>query len=155
MPSADRHPEVIARPPFIWAAFLAAGSALEVAWPSSVLAQTAQYAAGLVLFTTGLGIAGSAIWRFRSARTNVPTSLPATALVTGGPYRLTRNPIYLGMALGTLGIGSAVDSLWIMGLTVPLTVVLHFGVVLREERYLEDAFGDAYRRYRASVRRWV
>ena len=155
MPSADDHPDVIAKPPGIVAGFLAVGLAIETAWPSSVLPQTAQYVAGGAVFAAGLALVTWAMSRFRSAGTNIPTSLPATAFVTDGPYRLTRNPIYVAMALGVIGIALAVDSLWLLGLAIPLMAVIHFGVVRREERYLEKKFGDVYRGYKASVRRWI
>ena len=80
----------------------------------------------------------------RAADTNVPTNLPATALVTDGPFRTTRNPIYIGLALSFLGLSSLLDAPTAMLMLVPCLMVLHAGVVLREERYLEQKFGDDY-----------
>ena len=77
------------------------------------------------------------------------------ALVVDGIYRRTRNPLYLGTTLVYLGLGVAAGSLWASGLVVPLLWVINVGVVAREERYLERKFGDAYRAYKARVRRWV
>jgi protein-S-isoprenylcysteine O-methyltransferase Ste14 len=92
---------------------------------------------------------------FAAAGTNVPPTLPTTALVVDGIYRRTRNPLYLGLTLVYLGLGVAAGSLWAIGLVVPLLWVINVGVVKREERYLERTFGDAYRAYKARVRRWI
>jgi protein-S-isoprenylcysteine O-methyltransferase Ste14 len=89
------------------------------------------------------------------AGTNVNPSLPATAIVTGGPYRFTRNPMYLSLCLLNLGIGLLLCDLIPTILTVGLAAVLHFGVIVREERYLERKFGEVYSTYRGRVRRWL
>jgi hypothetical protein len=86
---------------------------------------------------------------------NIPPSLPTTALVVGGIYGQTRNPLYLGTTLVYLGLSVAAGSLWAIGLLVPLLWVINVGVVMREERYLERKFGDAYRAYKVRVRRWI
>jgi protein-S-isoprenylcysteine O-methyltransferase Ste14 len=80
--------------------------------------------------------------RFAADGTNVPPTLPTTALVVDGIYRRTRNPLYLGLTLIYLGLGVAAGSLWAIGLVVPLLWVINVGVVKREERYLELKFGD-------------
>jgi len=149
------HPDVIAMPPYIMLAFLVAGLALDAVWPAPVLTGTTQYLVGPLLFAAGVGLMAAAMGRFSAAGTNVPTPLPATAIVTDGPYKLTRNPIYVSIALGFAGIAVTVDSLWLMALVVPFMAVIQVGVVKREERYLENKFGDAYGSYRASVRRWI
>ena len=75
--------------------------------------------------------------------------------MSSGPYRISRNPLYLGLTLIYLALTLAVDTWWGIALLLPLLVVLHHGVVLREERYLERKFGDTYRLYRARVRRYL
>jgi len=89
------------------------------------------------------------------ARTNIDPYKPSTALVTGGPYRFTRNPIYVAMTL--LYVGAALSFRIIPALILlPVALLLlQFGVIRREERYLEAKFGDRYREYRSSVRRWT
>ena len=79
----------------------------------------------------------------------------STTIVDSGPYRFTRNPIYLGMVLGLIGLAIAFNSLWLLLTLVPFALVIRYGVVAREEAYLERKFGDVYRRYRARVRRWL
>ncbi|MGQ0571473.1 MAG: methyltransferase family protein [Armatimonadota bacterium] len=109
---------------------------------------------GILLGALGLGFMAAALRAFRHAGTNVETDRPATALVTAGPYRSSRNPIYLSLTFIYAAIGIAANSLWTLVLLVPLLAIMHYGVILREERYLERKFGEAYRRYTSSVRRW-
>ncbi len=155
MANNSDHPDVIAMPPYILLAFLVTGLALDTVWPAPILPGTTQYLVGPLLFAAGIGLMAAAMGRFSDAGTNVPTPLPATAIVTDGPYGLTRNPIYIAMALGLVGVAVTVDNPWLMALVVPFIAVIHLGVVKREERYLESKFGDAYRSYRVSVRRWI
>ncbi len=99
-----------------------------------------------------------AIWGDRTmkvAGTNVRPDRPALAVVEGGPFAFVRNPLYVSLILLYLGIGVALGSPAFLVVLVPFALVLHFGVVLREERYLEAKFGDVYRRYKARVRRWL
>jgi protein-S-isoprenylcysteine O-methyltransferase Ste14 len=81
--------------------------------------------------------------------------LPTTTIVETGPYHFTRNPIYLGMMLGLTGLAIAFESPWLLMTLVPFGLVIRYGVIAREEAYLERKFGDVYRRYRGRVRRWA
>ena len=80
---------------------------------------------------------------------------PPRRLVMSGPYRWSRNPLYLALTLIYAGVGLIADDLWILVLLVPLLLLIHWGVVVREERYLEAKFGEAYSRYKERVRRWL
>ena len=80
----------------------------------------------------------------------MPTNRPTIAIVESGPYRFTRNPIYLGMFAGLIGLGIAFDNPWLLLTLVPFALVIRYGVVAREEAYLERMFGDVYRGYRAA-----
>lgn len=148
-------PAVIAPPPLILLGHVVLGLALDWLWPAPLLPPAIQYALGAALIALAGALAGAAIFRFLRAGTNVPTRRPATALVVAGPYRFSRNPIYVGMIVLLLGIGIMVDGVWIVALAVPFALVLRYGVIAREERYLEAKFGEAYRAYRAGVRRWI
>lgn len=111
-------------------------------------------ALGGVLVLAGLALV---IWGRRTmtaAGTNVRPDLPATAIVSGGPFAFTRNPLYLSLLTMFAGTGIALASPAFLLVIIPFFLVLHFGVVLREERYLEAKFGDVYRAYKARVRRW-
>ena len=107
------------------------------------------------MFVLALVLAIWAIDTMTRAGTNVPTNRPTTAIVESGPYRFTRNPIYLGMFGGLIGLGIAFDNPWLLLLMVLFALVIRYGVVAREEAYLERMFGDAYRGYRRRVRRWL
>ena len=148
---------VIALPPLIFLGFLAAAAVLEAVVPLPLLAAHAfpRYLAGAALAAGGFVMIAMGTRRFLAAGTNIPPTLPTTALVVDGIYRRTRNPLYLGTTLVYLGLGVAAGSLWAIGLVVPLMWVLKVGVVAREERYLERKFGDAYLVYKARVRRWI
>jgi protein-S-isoprenylcysteine O-methyltransferase Ste14 len=148
---------VIALPPLIVLGFLAAATVLEAIVPLRVVAAHSfpRYLAGAALVACGFVMIVMGTRRFQAAGTNIPPTMPTTALVVDGIYRRTRNPLYLGLTLFYLGLGVAAGSQWTIGLVVPLLWVINVGVVKREERYLERKFGDAYRAYKARVRRWI
>ena len=148
------NPGVIARPTRLFLAALGMGLVLDYFKPVPWLPNTVQYPVGLMLIAGGVALLALAFRRFRNAGTNVPTYLPAKAVVTDGPYRLSRNPIYLGLVLIFLGLAVAIDSVWLLALLVPLLVIMHYGVIRREERYLEAKFGEPYLAYKNKVRRW-
>ena len=149
---------VVARPPLLFLAALLLGLAADrvlprpFAVPGTGLAHWMSAGAllliGLALFTAGIG-------NFVRAGTPIPTNQPARTVVTTGIHGWTRNPIYLGMFLVYGGIGLAARSPWVLLLALPLAITIRYGVVAREERYLETRFGDTYRAYKASVRRWL
>lgn len=148
---------VIALPRLIVLGFLAAAVVLEaiVPLPVAVTHSLARYVAGAMLAAGGFFIIAMGTRSFAAAGTNVPPTLPTTALVVDGIYRRTRNPLYLELTLVYLGLGCAAGSVWAIGLVVPLLWVINVGVVKREERYLERKFGDAYRAYKTRVRQWI
>lgn len=110
---------------------------------------------GAAVFVLALVLVTWAIMTMTGAGSNVPTNRPTTTIVEDGPYRFTRNPIYLGMFLGLIGLAIAFGTLWLLVMLVPFALVIRYGVVAREEVYLERKFGDVYRGYRARVRRWL
>ena len=146
---------VIAPPPLIYLGFIVIGLALEYLWPAPLLGQDVQYTVGAALIAVAFLIAVPAFLQFRRAKTNVDPYKPVTAIISKGPFRWTRNPLYLAMAVLQLGIAAALDGLWIALMVVPALIVIHYGVIAREERYLEAKFGDEYLSYKAAVRRWV
>jgi protein-S-isoprenylcysteine O-methyltransferase Ste14 len=150
-------PGVIALPPLIFIGFFAVAAVLEAIVPLPVLVthSLARYVTGAVLAASGFVVIAMGSRRLTAAGTNIPPTLPTTALVVEGIYRRTRNPLYLGLILVYLGLCVAAGSLWAIGLMVPLLWVINVGVVKREERYLDRKFGDAYRAYKARVRRWI
>jgi protein-S-isoprenylcysteine O-methyltransferase Ste14 len=144
------------RPPIAWVLAVVAGLALDRLMPLPfVPAGLPAGWVGGVVFVMALLLLAWAISTITRAGSNVPTDLPTTTIVESGPYRFTRNPIYLAMMLGLVGLALAFDSLWLLAVLVPFAAVIRFGVVAREEAYLDRKFGDVYHRYRLRVRRWL
>jgi protein-S-isoprenylcysteine O-methyltransferase Ste14 len=146
---------VVAPPPLIYLAGLAIGFALEALLPGASLPAAVQWVLGAALVLAGAALLASFNTAFTRKGTAVEPWKPTTAIVTTGPYRLTRNPAYLGMALVYIGIALLAAALWVL---VPLPLVLGVidrAVITREERYLGRKFGREYLDYKASVRRWI
>lgn len=153
--SLPDHANVIAPPPLLFLGALLAGFGLELVWPTSFVAGLARVALASGLLAAGTALMRSGFGAQRRAGTTVPTHLPTDAIASDGAYAWSRNPLYLGLMLLYCGVAALADSVWVLGLLVPLFAVLRLGVVRREEAYLERKFGDAYRAYRARVRRWL
>jgi protein-S-isoprenylcysteine O-methyltransferase Ste14 len=151
------HPGVIAPPPLIFIGFLVVGLGVDyfVGGPGFALPFPARIGASALLAGLGLWIVISALGLFRAAGTPAPPWQASTTIVSRGIYALTRNPMYLSMAMLYACLALALDSVIALILLAPALVVIEFGVIRREERYLEAKFGDEYRRYKARVRRWV
>jgi protein-S-isoprenylcysteine O-methyltransferase Ste14 len=149
---------VIAPPPLIYLAFLAAGIALEygvVRTQGLDMPASLQVTMIVALFLAGAAFIAAAVLRFRKAGTPAPPWQPATAFVAEGVYRWTRNPMYLGMTLIYLAAGVAADApvvFWLLALLIP---TIHYGVILREERYMAGKFGQPYIDYVHRVPRWL
>src|SRR5262249_321481 len=147
---------VIIRPPIAWAVAVVAGLALNWLMPLPfVPAAVPAGWLGAMVFALALALLAWAIVTITRAGSNVPTNLPTPTIVEIGPYRFTRNPIYLGMFVGLTALAIVFDNLWLLMMLVPFAPVIRYGVVAREESYLERKFGDAYRGYRSRVRRWL
>jgi protein-S-isoprenylcysteine O-methyltransferase Ste14 len=149
---------VIARPPFLFLAALLLAFVSDRLLPLSFAVPgggAVHWVLAGVLILVGLGLAATGIRDFSRAGTPVPTYEPTRALVTSGIHGWSRNPIYFGMLLLYGGIGIAARSPWTLVLALPLAITIRYGVVAREEAYLERRFGDAYRGYKSRVRRWL
>jgi protein-S-isoprenylcysteine O-methyltransferase Ste14 len=149
--------QVIVRPPLAWGLAVITGLALNWLVPLPFLpADLPAGWLGAMVFVLALALVAWAIVTITRAGSNVPTHLPTTTIVDSGPHRFTRNPIYLGMFLGLVGLAIAFDNLWLLlMMLLPFALVIRYGVVAREEAYLERKFGDVYRGYRSRVRRWL
>ena len=152
------HPKIIVLPPIAFFAavlltfaldrWLALGALNDIPRLPLVVVGGAFMAVALLIAVTG-------ILAFKRAETNVNPYQPALNIVRDGPYRFTRNPMYLGMIMFVLGFGIAMATLWGLILACLLWALLHWGVVLPEEKYLTDKFGDDYRALLSSTRRWL
>ena len=149
---------VIAPPPLIALAAVLLGLALDWLLPAYVLTVLLSYweriVIAVILSGAGAALAIPALRGFRSAGTHVEPWKASTVLVTGGVFGRLRNPMYVGLTLLLAGLSIFLASDWMLVMTIVFMPVIHFGVVKREERYLEAKFGDAYRAYKASVPRY-
>lgn len=150
-------PGVIAPPPLLFAAAVAIGFAID-RWIIPLgfgLPGGLRLGLAGLLAVAALALAAAAIRLFGRAGTHVEPWKPATALVTGGIYARTRNPMYLAMALLQVAIALGFDSVPVLAMLVPLLPVIRYGVIGREERYLAAKFPAEYPEYRRRVRRWL
>jgi protein-S-isoprenylcysteine O-methyltransferase Ste14 len=149
---------VIAPPPLIYIAGLVIGFLLQRRLPLKAFF-FAPRALLLTLGSTGvsLGLAITSLGfrQMQNAHTNVNPTRPATTIVTGGLFRFSRNPLYLGFTLVYLGVTLLTNSLWTMFLLPFVLLLMNIGVIEREERYLEHKFGEQYLAYKRRVRRWL
>ena len=145
-------------PPAVYLGGLAIGYLLDLIWhvpiapPGWSLVVRLVGGAATVL---GLWLMLSAATLFRRLGTAVPPWEPTSTLATEGPYRFTRNPMYLGMALIVGGLGFIGNAVWPLLALVPVIVIIRTQVIAREERYLEAKFGYEYRILETRVRRWL
>ena len=149
-------PNRIHWPPLLYVATLAAAYGLQWLVPLQPVRLGAwQAIAGVVLLAAGTVSAGWAFSTFRSAGTPVNPTEAAKFLVVKGIYRITRNPMYLGVVLAFTGLGLVFGSVWLLVLVAPMAIGLHGLAILREERHLEVRFGEDYRTYKAATSRWI
>ena len=154
MPRNPDTPGVIVFPPVLFAITMMVGVAFHFLLPLHVFPTWPARVVGVLVL-----VAGTLLVRWgRNTMVRMGTSVrpdqPSTALVLEGPFRFTRNPLYLGTTGMYLGVALLIDDLWPLILVLPMLAVLEWGVIRREERYLEMKFGEAYRAYQAKVRQW-
>ena len=147
--------QVIVLPPLVYGAAFIMGLLLHLVFPVHILPTILARGIGVVCVLVSFPLALMALRALSRAHTPVDPMKPTTALVTEGPFRCSRNPIYLALTLLYLGAALLVNALWILLLVVPVLVVIRYGVIAREEAYLTRKFGDAYHQYMAQVRRWL
>lgn len=143
-------------PPALYLAALGLGVVLHWLVPLGFAeGSTARLILGVAAAGAGLAIIRAAFSVFKRIGQD-PNPRTSTPIVTrDGPYRFTRNPMYLGLSLILLGLGVALANGWVVMMLVPTLAIMHYGVILPEERYLEEKFGEEYARFRSSVRRWI
>jgi protein-S-isoprenylcysteine O-methyltransferase Ste14 len=152
---APDRPGVLAPPPLLYGAGLGLGLLLEWAIPLPGAPGWISWFLGASLLLVGMALGAWFVASFRRARTPVDVRRPTTAIVTGGPFRFSRNPGYLSLTVMYLGIAILADALWPIVLLPGIVILVQRTVIEREERYLERKFGDDYLRYKLRTRRWV
>ena len=145
----------LVRPPLVYVGSIAIGLALHLIWPMRPVppSLSTPVGAGVTLLAITLFVA--AIRVFRAAGTPIPGNRPTTTIVRTGPYRFSRNPIYLAFSLLQLGLSIWINSLALLIMLVPAVALMSLVVIPKEERYLEARFPSEYAAYKASVRRWL
>ena len=145
----------LVRPPLVYLVSIAIGALLEFAWPLGFLPPALTAPLGILLALAGVILFIGSVGKFRTAGTPVPGNQPTTAIVRSGPYRFSRNPIYLAFSLLHLGLAIWINSLWLVVTLIASVALMALIVIPREEEYLERRFGAEYLDYKKSVRRWV
>jgi protein-S-isoprenylcysteine O-methyltransferase Ste14 len=143
----------LVRPPLVYSVSIALGLLMHFFRPVEWLPEGTAIGAALVLLAAGLFV--SAVRTFRKAGTPVPGSLPTTTIVRSGPYRFSRNPIYLAFTLFQVGIAAWANSLAVLLMLLPALALMALVVIPREERYLEARFPGEYLPYKRAIRRWL
>lgn len=146
---------VITIPPFIYITGLLLGGLIHYFYPLKFLPDSMAIWLGVPLMLISFPIAVMAFKLFKQYETDPDVRTPTTTIVFDGIYRLSRNPMYLSLALLYLGIACWVNSLWIVLLLIPVIIIVNQGVIKREEQYLERKFSDEYLLYKSKVRRWI
>lgn len=145
----------LVRPPLVYLISLLSGTVINLAVPLRFLPVTLAVPLGAPLVAVAVALFSYAVAKFRAAGTPVPARQPTTTIVRTGPYRFSRNPIYLAFSLCQLGIAIWVNSVWLLATLAGAVALINSVVIPREEQYLERKFGAQYLDYKASVRRWL
>jgi protein-S-isoprenylcysteine O-methyltransferase Ste14 len=156
--STTDHADVVIKPPFLFLGALAIGCLLSLIVPIGPglgSANGVALATGLTFVVIGFALGALSVRAFHLAGTSVVPGETSTALVPYGPYKITRNPIYIGFILAYFGLAILLTSVWVLLLLIPVLIILQRGVVEREETYLEREFGEPYLKYKAQVPRWL
>ena len=157
MANAEAQPlRIIAPPPVLYVGLFLLGLAIHAVTPVKLFpSAVVPGILGGVLLALSVAFARWAFLTMRKSGTTANPRKPSDALVTGGPFRFSRNPIYVAMTGLYLGLDLLANSAWPLLLLVPLLLLMEWGVIRREERYLSGKFGDPYREYQSRVRRWL
>src|SRR5687768_15538548 len=145
----------IMRPPFVYLGAIALGLLLHFVWSVRLVSRAVSVPLGGAAVLVAVALFLFAVRTLRTAGTPVPGNRPTTTIVRTGPYRYSRNPIYLAFSLLQTGLAFWVNSLWLMITLVPAVALMSLVVIPREERYLEARFPAEYASYKAAVRRWL
>jgi protein-S-isoprenylcysteine O-methyltransferase Ste14 len=148
------HPALVAPPPIIYVLSMVAGLVLHYFWPMSIFPNSIGVWLGGLMMVLSFSVLALSLREFHRWKTPINPHRPTATIIRTGPFRYSRNPVYLSLTGLQIGIAFIADSTWVLALLVPTLMMIYSGVILREERYLERKFGAEYTNYRALVRRW-
>ena len=144
------------RPISIQLSCLLVGVILHNVWPAAIpVSERVRWVFVVVFIAMGAAIIAFSFREFFRAKTSLRPDQGAKALIHTGPFRYSRNPLYLAVIFLIIGIGFGVDNVWIIAMVVPLIFIMSVAVIAREEKYLEREFGQEYLDFKKSVRRWI
>jgi protein-S-isoprenylcysteine O-methyltransferase Ste14 len=146
--------EVVFHPPLLLLGSVGLGFAMRWLIPAEFLPREWTPIGGPLLVAASLGVFFWAGITMRREGASIPTGESTNSLVTRGPYRFSRNPIYLSMVCLLMSIGIWANSVWFVGFAASTVALLNWGVISREELYLVRKFGEEYATYKRRVRRW-
>lgn len=151
------HAGVFVPPPLLFVIPIVAAVIVGSKWPWPIADRSGLLVrGGVVMIVAGIAVGLASVYSFRKASTTIlPAGRPTTAIVGSGPYRFTRNPMYVAMACAYIGLSLVLNNLWALVLLPVVVIVVDTFVIRREERYLTAKFGEPYREYCARVRRWL
>ena len=148
--------DIIAPPPVIYGGLILLGVLFHWLYPWPVLTsflKSTSIGGGIIIF--GFLLLAWSMAYFIIKRTPVDPYHPTKAIITSGPYRFSRNPVYIALSLIHMGTGIGLQNGWILLLFIPAILIIHHGVIIREEIYLERKFGEAYLTFKNATRRWL
>jgi protein-S-isoprenylcysteine O-methyltransferase Ste14 len=161
MPEVDERPvhdhaNVLVMPPLLYLGALVVGVVAQWIAPLRLPLQAPlRWTLGAALLAGGIAVALAFARAFNRSGQDKNPNTPTPGIISTGLYRYSRNPAYVSMTAVLLGLGLLLNNAWILLTAIPVVAIMHYGVILREEAYLERSFGDEYLRYKAGVRRWL
>jgi protein-S-isoprenylcysteine O-methyltransferase Ste14 len=154
--TGDDHAHVVVMPPLLYLAALVLGFVAQWVAPLRLPVPTPlRWALGALLLAAGIGVALAFARAFARSGQDKNPNTPTPAIISGGLYSYSRNPAYVSLTAILLALGLLLNNAWILLAAIPVIAIMQYGVILREEAYLERTFGDEYLRYKAGVRRWL
>jgi protein-S-isoprenylcysteine O-methyltransferase Ste14 len=148
-------PAITVTPPYIYGGAIVVGVILHRFFSIELIPRRISIYGGIFFILFVVPIALFSIREFQRYRTTVDHKKPTTAIITTGPFRFTRNPLYLAGLLLLTGIGFLLNNIWIIGMLIPVIIIMTRSVIFHEEEYLTEQFGEKYLQYKSSVRRWL
>ena len=154
-PETNEHPKVITQAEYILIIFILLGFIVNFFLPIRILPKIVHIPLGVVSLIIGIRFLILSVDRFQKAKTPISPYKPVKSLVMKGPYKRSRHPMYFGRILLQIGIGFLFGNIWIVLLVIPTILIIWYGVIIPEEKYLEQRFGEKYQSYRDATRCWI
>ena len=143
------------QPPIIYFSAIILGAILNRYVNIRLLPLSVRLVAGIPITLASLCLSALTFREFINYGVSVDHKKPTKLIITSGPFRFSRNPLYLSGIMLVLGAGLILNSIWVIGMLIPSVLLVRYGSIQREEWYLLDRFGAEYERYTSSVRRWI